>query len=169
MIRPIVKFGEQVLHHEAGRVTDITADIAALVRDMIDTMYAAPGVGLAAPQVGVPLRVFVVDVTGGRSKDGAMVFINPEFVERDGLQLEEEGCLSVPGFNATVARPSRATVKGLDLDGRERIVEGTALLARAFQHEMDHLDGRVFVDRLRGIQRDLIVRRIRKLGRTGKW
>jgi len=169
MIRPIVKFGEHVLHHEAERVTDIGADVAALVQDMIETMYAAPGVGLAAPQVGVPLRVFVVDVTGGRSKDGLMAFINPEFVEREGMQLEEEGCLSVPGFNATVARPSRAVLKGVDLDGRERVVEGAGLLARAFQHEMDHLDGRVFVDRLRGIQRDLIVRRIRKLSRTGKW
>ena len=169
MIRPIVKFGDHVLHREAECVTDVTADIAALVKDMIETMYAAPGVGLAAPQVGVPLRVFVVDVMGGRSRDGLMTFINPEFVEREGMQLEEEGCLSVPGFNATVARPSRAVVKGLDLDGRERAVEGTGLLARAFQHEMDHLDGRVFVDRLRGIQRDLIVRRIRKLSRTGKW
>jgi peptide deformylase len=150
-------------------VADITADIAALVQDMIETMYAAPGVGLAAPQIGVPLRVFVVDVTGGRSKDGLLAFINPEFVEREGMQLEEEGCLSVPGFNATVARPARAVVRGLDLDGRERAIEGTGLLARAFQHEMDHLDGRIFVDRLRGIQRDLIVRRIRKLNRTGKW
>jgi peptide deformylase len=169
MIRPIVKFGDRVLHHEAERVTDITAEIAALVQDMIETMYAAPGVGLAAPQIGVPLRVFVVDVTGGRSKDSVMAFINPEFVEREGMQLEEEGCLSVPGFNATVARPSRAALKGLDIDGRERTVEGTGLLARAFQHEMDHLDGRIFVDRLRGIQRDLIVRRIRKLTKTGKW
>jgi peptide deformylase len=169
MIRPIVKFGDHVLHREAEQVANIGADIAALVQDMIDTMYAAPGVGLAAPQLGVPLRVFVVDVTGGRSKDSLMAFINPEFVERDGMQLEEEGCLSVPGFNATVARPSRAAVKGIDLDGHERIVEGTGLLARAFQHEMDHLDGRIFVDRLRGIQRDLIVRRIRKLTRTGKW
>jgi peptide deformylase len=150
-------------------VADITADIAALVQDMIETMYAAPGVGLAAPQIGVPLRVFVVDVSGGRSKDGLLAFINPEFVEREGMQLEEEGCLSVPGFNATVARPARAVVRGLDLDGRERAIEGTGLLARAFQHEMDHLDGRIFVDRLRGIQRDLIVRRIRKLNRTGKW
>jgi peptide deformylase len=169
MIRPIVKFGDHVLHREAERVTDISADIAALVQDMIETMYAAPGVGLAAPQVGVPLRVFVVDVTGGRSKDGPIALLNPEFVEREGMQLEEEGCLSVPGFNATVARPSRAVVKGLDLDGRERVIEGSGLLARAFQHEMDHLDGRIFVDRLRGIQRDLIVRRIRKLNRTGKW
>jgi len=169
MIRPIAKFGAHVLHREAERVTDISADIAALVQDMIDTMYAAPGVGLAAPQVGVPLRLFVVDVTGGRSKESLMTFINPEFVEREGMQLEEEGCLSVPGFNATVARPSRVVVRGLDLDGRERVVEGAGLLARAFQHEMDHLDGRIFVDRLRGIQRDLIVRRIRRLSRTGKW
>ena len=136
---------------------------------MIETMYAAPGVGLAAPQVGVPLRVFVVDVSGGRSKDGLMAFINPEFVERDGMQLEEEGCLSVPGFNATVARPSRAVVKGLDLEGHERIVEGTGLLARAFQHEMDHLDGRCSSIASGASSASLIVRRIRKLTRTGKW
>jgi peptide deformylase len=169
MIRPIVKYGEHVLHHEAQPVTTVSGELGDLVRDMIETMYAAPGVGLAAPQIGVPLRLFVVDVSGGRSKDGLMAFINPEFVERDGMQLEEEGCLSVPGFNATVARPSRAVVKGLDLEGQERIVEGTGLLARAFQHEMDHLEGRVFLDRLRGIQRDLIVRRIKKLTRAGKW
>jgi peptide deformylase len=169
MIRPIVKFGEHVLHHEAQAVTTVTGELGDLVRDMIDTMYAAPGVGLAAPQIGIPLRVFVIDVSGGRSKDGLMAFINPEFVERDGMQLEDEGCLSVPGFNATVARPSRAVLKGLDLDGHEHIVEGSGLLARAFQHEMDHLEGRLFLDRLRGIQRDLIVRRIRKLTRSGKW
>jgi peptide deformylase len=169
MIRPIVKYGEHVLHHEARPVTTVTGDLGDLVRDMIETMYAAPGVGLAAPQVGVPLRVFVVDVSGGRSKDGLMAFLNPEFVERDGMQLEEEGCLSVPGFNATVARPARAVLKGLDLEGKELVVEGSGLLARAFQHEMDHLDGRVFLDRLRGIQRELIVRRIKKLTRSGKW
>ena len=95
--------------------------------------------------------------------------INPEFVERDGMQLEEEGCLSVPGFNATVVRPTRAVVKGLDRHGQPSSSEGTGLLARAFQHEMDHLDGTLFVDRLRGIKRDLIVRRIRKLTRAGKW
>ena len=136
---------------------------------MIETMYAAPGVGLAAPQIGVSLRMFVVDISVGRDPDGLMVFINPEFVERDGMQLEEEGCLSVPGFNATVVRPSRVAIKGLDREGREHRREGVALLARAFQHEMDHLDGTLFVDRLRGIKRDLIVRRIKKLSRAGKW
>ena len=95
--------------------------------------------------------------------------VNPTFVEREGMQLEEEGCLSVPGFNATVVRPARAVLKGLDRHGDEHTVEGTGLLARAFQHEMDHLDGVVFIDRLRGIKRDLIVRKIQKLKRTGRW
>jgi peptide deformylase len=169
MIRPILKYGDSVLHEKARTVDAITPDIDRLVEDMIETMYAAPGVGLAAPQLGVPLRLFVVDVSIGRDPAGLLVVINPEFVERDGLQLEEEGCLSVPGFNATVVRPMRAVVKGLDRHGNPQQHEGTGLLARAFQHEMDHLDGTLFVDRLRGIKRDLIVRKIRKLTRAGKW
>lgn len=169
MIRPIVKYGASVLHAPAATITGITGELGDIITDMVQTMYAAPGVGLAAPQIGLPLRLFVVDVSVGRRANELMTFINPEFVDRDGMQLEEEGCLSLPGFNATVARPSRATVRGLTLDGKEQVIEGTGLLARAFQHEMDHLDGRVFVDRLRGIQRDLIVRRIRKLDRLGKW
>ncbi len=169
MIRPILRYGAEALHRPAAPVADITSDTQQLVDDMIQTMYAAPGVGLAAPQIGVPLRIFVVDVSVGRNPADLITFVNPEFVERDGMQLEEEGCLSVPGFNATVARPSRAVVKGLDRDGREQVIEGTGLLARAFQHEMDHLDGKLFVDRLRGLQKDLIVRRIRKLSRAGRW
>jgi peptide deformylase len=169
MIRAITKFGEPVLHEPAAEVTTITGDVGDLVRDMVETMYAAPGIGLAAPQIGVPLRIFVVDLSVGRSSGTLLTFVNPEFVERDGMQIEDEGCLSLPGFNAAVARPARAVVKGLDLDGKEHIIEGTELLARAFQHEMDHLDGRVFVDRLRGIQRELIVRRIRRLAKQGKW
>ena len=169
MIRPILRYGADVLHRPAANVTEITPDIQQLVDDMIQTMYAAPGIGLAATQVGVPLRIFVVDVSVGRNASDLMTFINPQFVERDGMQLEEEGCLSLPGFNATVARPARAILKGLDRDGEGRVVEATGLLARAFQHEMDHLDGCVFVDRLRGLQKDLIVRRIKKLSRAGKW
>jgi peptide deformylase len=169
MIRPIVRYGTGVLHEPAAPVAELTPEIQRLIDDMIQTMYAAPGIGLAAPQIGVPLRIFVADVSVGRNPSDLLVFVNPEFVERDGMQLEEEGCLSVPGFNATVARPSRATVKGLDRNGREQIIEGTGLLARCFQHEMDHLDGTVFVDRLRGLQKDLIVRKIKKLTRTGKW
>jgi peptide deformylase len=136
---------------------------------MIDTMYAAPGIGLAAPQIGVSLRIFVVDISIGKDPNGLIVMINPEFVERDGVQIEEEGCLSIPGFNATVVRPQRAVVRGLDRQGVPTQVEGTGLLARAFQHEMDHLDGTLFVDRLRGIKRDMIVRKIRKMSKAGKW
>lgn len=169
MIRPILRYGQTPLHQPALDVAAIDDDLQRLVDDMIETMYAAPGVGLAATQLGVPQRVFVIDVSLGRSAPDLIVMINPVFVERDGMQLEEEGCLSVPGFNATVVRPARAVVRGLDRTGTERTVEGRDLLARAFQHEMDHLDGTVFVDRLRGIRKDLIVRKIHKLRRTGRW
>ena len=169
MIRPIVRYGADVLHQPAAPVEAVTPEIEALVDDMIQTMYAAPGVGLAAPQVGVGVRIFVCDISLGRSAGELLTFINPSFVERDGMQLEEEGCLSAPGFNATVARPSRAVLKGLDRNGEEQTVEATGLLARCFQHEMDHLDGMLFIDRLRGLQKDLIVRKIKKLARAGKW
>jgi peptide deformylase len=169
MIKPILRYGADALHRPASKVTEITPEIQQLVDDMIQTMYAAPGIGLAATQVGMPLRIFVVDISVGRNPADLITFINPEFVEREGMQLEEEGCLSVPGFNATVARPARAVVSGLNRYGDEQVIEATGLLARAFQHEIDHLDGCVFVDRLRGLQKDLIVRRIKKLSRAGKW
>jgi peptide deformylase len=169
MIRPILKYGDPVLHERAGAVTTFTAEIDRFIDDMIETMYAAPGIGLAAPQVGIALRIFVVDLSLGRDPGGLVVMVNPEFVERHGMQLEEEGCLSAPGFNATVVRPARVIVKGLDRSGSPQQLEASDLLARAFQHEMDHLDGTLFIDRLRGIKRDLIVRKIRKLARAGKW
>jgi peptide deformylase len=150
-------------------VEAIAPDIETLIDDMIETMYAAPGIGLAAPQVGVGLRIFVLDISMGRDPGALHVMINPEFVERDGMQLEEEGCLSVPGFVATVARPKRVVVRGLNRQGEDHTIEGTGLLARAIQHEVDHLNGCLFVDRLRGISRDLIVRKIKKLARAGKW
>lgn len=164
-----MRYGADVLHQPAKPVTELTPEIDQLLVDMVRTMYAAPGIGLAAPQVGVPLRIFVIDLSVGRDPQGLITMINPEFVEREGMQLEEEGCLSVPGFEATVVRPQRAVVKGLDREGNPIRLEGTGLLARAFQHEMDHLDGTLFVDRLRGIKREMIVRRIRKLARAGKW
>ena len=169
MLRPIVRYGADVLHHPAAPVGDITPETQLLIDDKIQTMYAAPGIGLAATQIGIPLRIFVCDISLGRSPTDLITFINPEFVERDGMQLEEEGCLSLPGFNATVARPARAILKGLNRQGEEQVVEATGLLARCFQHEVDHLDGTVFVDRLRGLQKDLIVRKIKKLSRAGKW
>jgi peptide deformylase len=169
MTRPILRYGADVLHAPSSPVAEITPEIQQLIDDMIQTMYVAPGIGLAATQIGVPLRIFVCDISVGRNPQDLLTFVNPEFVERDGMQLEEEGCLSVPGFNATVARPARAVLKGLGRDGREQVVEASGLLARCFQHEMDHLDGTLFVDRLRGLQKGLIVRKIRKLSRAGKW
>jgi peptide deformylase len=169
MLRPLVKYGAPGLHRKAADVREIDAEVLKLVDDMIETMYAAPGIGLAAPQVGVALRVCVIDLSVGRRGGEVHTLINPQFVEREGMQLEDEGCLSLPGFTATVARPMRAVVKALDRTGTERIVEGTGLMARALQHELDHLDGTLFIDRLRGIKRDLIVRRIHKLERAGRW
>ena len=169
MIRSILRYGEDVLHRPARNVDEVTPEIQALITDMIDTMYAASGIGLAAPQVGVPLRLFVADPSGGHDPDALVVLINPRFVERSGTQNEDEGCLSMPGFNAAVSRPARAVVRGLDRDGSLHDVEGTGVLARAFGHEMDHLDGTLFVDRLRGIRREMMLRKIRKLRRSGKW
>ena len=169
MIRPIAKYGDGVLRARATEVTDITADVQALIDDMIETMYAAPGVGLAAPQIDVPLRIFVADPSSGRTANDLLVMINPDVVEREGVQTEPEGCLSVPGFEAPVPRPTRAVVRGLDRNGTPHSVEGIGLLARVFQHEIDHLDGSLFVDHLRGLKRDMIVRRIKKLQRSGKW
>jgi peptide deformylase len=169
MLRPILRYGEQPLHSTAAPVTVFDDSLQRLIDDMIQTMYGAPGIGLAATQIGVPLRIFVVDLSVGRNPSDLIVMINPEFLSREGMQLEEEGCLSVPGFNATVVRPSKAIVRGLDRQEQEQTIEATGLLARAFHHEMDHLDGTVFIDRLRGIKRDLIVRKIQKLKRAGRW
>lgn len=169
MLRPILKYGEEVLHQPAAPVGEVTPEIEQLVQDMVETMYAAPGVGLAATQVGIGMRLFVADLSIGKTDGDLIVFLDPEFVERDGMQFEEEGCLSVPGFEATVARPERVVLRGRDRRGQPQTIEGTGLLARCFQHEMDHLDGTLFVDRLRGLQKDLVLRRIRKLSRTGKW
>ena len=157
------------MHVRTQPVEQVTIEIEQLVDDMIETMYAAPGIGLAGPQVGVPLRLFVIDLTAGAQAGNVITMINPEFVERSGMQLEQEGCLSLPGFTATVARPGHIVIKGLDRLGREQRIEASGLLARAFQHEMDHLEGRLFIDRLRGIKRGLIKRKVRTLARAGKW
>ncbi len=169
MIRPILRYGERPLHDKATDVTAFDEPLQRLIDDLIETMYAAPGVGLAATQAGVLQRVFVVDLSVGRNASDLIVMVNPSFVSREGTQLEEEGCLSAPGFNATVVRPQQAVVTGFDRHGNEQRIDAKDLLARAFQHEMDHLDGVVFIDRLRGIKREMIVRKIQKLKKTGKW
>lgn len=169
MLRPIERLGSAVLQRPAQPVEAFDAALGQLIDDMIDTMYAAPGVGLAAPQVGVPLRVCVIDLSVGKRGGELLTLVNPEFVSREGMQLEDEGCLSVPGFTASVPRPAVVTVRAADRHGETRLIEATGLLARALQHELDHLDGKLFLDRLRGIRRDLIVRKIKKLQRAGQW
>lgn len=169
MVRPILKLGAPALLRPAAVVPEVTAGIQQILEDMIETMHAAPGIGLAGPQVDVPLRLFVVDLSVGRRASDLQVFINPEIVEREGLQLEEEGCLSLPGFAATVVRPRRMVVRAMDRSGHQRTVEGTGLLARALQHEMDHLDGMIYVQRLRGLQRASIERGVRTLVHKGQW
>ncbi|MCG6922532.1 MAG: peptide deformylase [Acidobacteria bacterium] len=166
-IRPIVKYGDPVLHTPAAPVEQIDDSVRALLTDMVETMYAAPGIGLAAPQIGVGLRVIVIDLSVGEDRDQLIQLVNPEFILREGDQQQDEGCLSVPGYGGTPVRPARVEVKGLDPDGVERVYSGTDLLARAFSHEIDHIDGLLFVDRLSPLKRDLMKRRLRKRVREG--
>jgi peptide deformylase len=168
-VRPIVKYGHPALHKPSEPVREIDGTIHELLDDMVETMYAAPGIGLAAPQIAVPLRVIIVDLSVGEEPGGLIKLINPEFVLREGEQRHDEGCLSVPGFGGSPARPARVIVKGLDPDGKERSYEGTELLARAFCHEIDHIDGLLFVDRLTPLKRDLMKRKLRKKARTDDW
>ena len=168
-IRRIVKFGDPVLGTPTMRVAGIDDEIRLLVRDMVETMYAAPGIGLAANQIGVSLRVAVIDVTAGQEQGHLIVMINPQVIEHEGKQVEEEGCLSIPGFTEFVTRPARAIVRATDLEGQEFTMEGRELLARAFCHETDHLDGKLFIERLAGIKRQLITKRVRKAVDAGDW
>ncbi len=168
-LRPIVKWGSPVLHAPSVPVGSIDSTIKALVDDMIETKYAAPGIGLAAPQIAVALRVIVVDLSVGEDKSQLITLLNPEFVEKTGEQRHEEGCLSIPGYGGSPLRPARVVVKGLDLDGNEKVYEGTDLLARAFCHEIDHIDGLLFVDRLTPLKRDLMKRKLRKRARADDW
>ena len=168
-VRPIVKYGHPGLHKPSETVKEIDGTIHKLLDDMVETMYAAPGIGLAAPQIAVPLRVIIVDLSVGEEPGQLIKLINPEFVIREGEQRHDEGCLSVPGFGGSPVRPARVVVRGLDPDGKERTYEGTELLARAFCHEIDHIDGLLFVDRLTPLKRDLMKRKLRKKARTDDW
>jgi peptide deformylase len=168
-IRPIQKLGAEVLDRRSREITEFTEDLETLAKDMVETMYAAPGVGLAAPQIGVDLRLMVIDVTVGEDPKQLIVMTNPVMIEQEGEQHEEEGCLSVPGYSGVVARPARVRVSGQDLKGEEVVMEGTGLLARAFCHEIDHLDGKLFLERLGILKRDLIKRKIKKRIRQGDW
>ncbi len=166
-IRPIVKYGSEVLHAPARPVERIDAAILALFEDMVLSMYAAPGIGLAAPQIGVPLRVIVIDLSVGEDPGQLIRLVNPEILESEGEQKHEEGCLSIPGYAGSPVRPARVVARGTAPDGSERVFEATELLARAFCHEIDHIDGLLFVDRLKPLKRDLMKRKLRKRVREG--
>jgi peptide deformylase len=168
-LRSIVKWGDPVLHTPSRRVEEIDGTVASLFEDMVETMYAAPGIGLAAPQIGIPLRVIVIDLSVGEEPGGLIKLVNPEIVDKEGEQREEEGCLSIPNVAGTPVRPARVTVKGLDPEGRERVYTATELLARAFCHEIDHIDGLLFVDRLTPLKRDLLKRKLRKKAKADDW
>lgn len=169
MILPIRKYGDDVLRHPAEPVAEIDAPLQQLIDDMIDTMYAAPGVGLAANQVGVSKRLMVIDLSVGKRAGECYVFINPEIVESQGEITEEEGCLSIPDFVEIITRPERVKLRFLDRNGERREMWGEGLMARAMCHEIDHLDGTLFVDYLRGFKKDRILKKIAKLSKAGMW
>jgi peptide deformylase len=162
MIRPILTFPDPLLKQKSAPVTIITDEIIQLAKDMAETMYDAPGVGLAAPQIGVLQRVIVIDVAAKHDAPQLITVINPVVIHGEGETFEEEGCLSVPDFSANVKRHEQVVVKGLSLEGQERIWHADDLLAVAFQHEIDHLDGILFVDRLSPLKRDLFVKKSKK-------
>lgn len=163
----ILKYPDPVLKKKAEPVPEITGDIQRLIDDMVETMYAAPGVGLAAPQIGRSVRVIVIDVSSKEEGKGCglISLINPDIIEHSGDIAWEEGCLSVPDYTADVRRFERVVVKGLNRNGREEIVVGEGLLSIALQHEIDHINGILFIDRLGPIRRDLIKRKLRKQAR----
>jgi len=162
MPQPILTYGHPILRQAARAVGDITGELQRLIDDMVETMYAAPGVGLAANQVGSPHRVFVANPSEDRDPAQLLVLINPELVESDGEIVAEEGCLSIPDFREEVRRARRVLVRGLDRNEHPIEVEGEDLLARIVQHELDHLNGVLFVDRLSPAKRDILLRKLKK-------
>jgi peptide deformylase len=170
MIYAIVKYGNPVLETKAQTITEFdTPELNKLIEDMFETMYAARGVGLAAPQIGIPRRISVIDISGGEGPPQKLVLINPEIIHNEGKQVTEEGCLSVPGFREPVRRGSRVTVRAQNARGETFQVTGEDLLARAFQHEIDHLNGKLYLNHLSTLKRDLIRRKIRRLEKDGEW
>ena len=164
-VRPIRLYPDEVLRVECPQVEVFDDELAKLARDMIDTMYDAPGVGLAAPQVGVETRLAVVDVSVGEEKKALRVLVNPRIVEQSGVETDYEGCLSIPDFSEKVARPARVVIEAQDLEGSRFRMEAEEFLARAICHEIDHLDGVLFVDHLRGLKKEKARRHLRRLKR----
>jgi peptide deformylase len=169
MILKIVKYPDPILQQPGEPVTEFGAELRKLVADMFETMYASQGIGLAAQQVGVAKRVTVVDLSSGKDSAKKLVLVNPEVIFRDGKQYEEEGCLSFPDIREKVVRAAKVRIRAQDEKGKWFEMDGEELLARAFQHEIDHLDGMLFIFRMSALKRDLNLRKIRKLQREGTW
>jgi len=169
MIYPIVKYGQKVLETAAEPIEVFDGNLEKLVADMFATMYAASGVGLAAPQIGISKRVAVIDVTSGEDPKAKFVLVNPVIVSTEGKATQDEGCLSLPDFRAETPRPARATVRAQDVQGKEFTLTGEGLLARALCHETDHLNGILFIQHVSMLKRDSIKRKVRKLIKAGEW
>ncbi len=169
MVYPIVKFGNPVLEKKAATITEFGEELRKLADDMFESMYAAHGVGLAAPQIGISKRIAVIDVTFKEDPDARIVLVNPEIVHTEGRQTSNEGCLSIPEFREKVTRPMKVTVRAQNLEGTTIEVTGEELLARALLHETDHLDGKLYISHVSTLKRDLIKRKIRKLVKAGEW
>ncbi|MGB8987956.1 MAG: peptide deformylase [Candidatus Sulfotelmatobacter sp.] len=169
MIYAIVKFGNPILEKPAEKVTVFDEELKKLVEDMFESMYAARGVGLAAPQIGIPRRIAVVDVTFKEDPSAKLVLINPEIIHKHGRHSQSEGCLSIPDFRENVSRAQEVTIRAQDLTGQVFEKSGDDLLARAFQHETDHLNGKLYISHISALKRDLIKRKIRKMVKAGEW
>ncbi|HVZ84939.1 MAG TPA: peptide deformylase [Terracidiphilus sp.] len=169
MILKVVKYPEPVLQQPGEPVTEFNGELRKFVADMFETMYASQGIGLAAQQVGVAKRVTVIDLSGGKDPAQKLVLINPEIIAREGKQYEEEGCLSFPEIREKIPRAFKVRVRAQDVEGKWFEMDGEELLSRAFQHEIDHLDGVVFIYRMSALKRDLTLRKIRKMQREGAW
>ena len=169
MIYPIVKFGNPLLEKPAEPVTVFDDILKKLIGDMFESMYAAHGVGLAAPQIGISKRLAVIDITFKENAEAKLVLANPEIIHTEGRLTQNEGCLSIPEFREPVARPRKATIRAQDLNGKWFEKTGEELLARAFLHETDHLNGKLYISHISALKRDLMKRKIRKLMKTGEW
>jgi len=168
-IHEIVKYPDPILSKRGEPVTVFDEKLKTLVEEMFESMYAAQGIGLAAPQIGISRRLTVIDVSFKKDPEGKIVLINPEIVDREGKQYEEEGCLSLPEIREKVRRAAKVKVRAQDVEGNWFESEGEELLARAFQHEIDHLDGILFIDHLSRLKRDLVKAKIRKMQKNGEW
>jgi peptide deformylase len=168
-IYPVVKYGDPVLEKPAAAITKFDAELEELAEDMFASMYAASGAGLAAPQIGKSIRISVVDVSNGKNPEAKIVLVNPEIIHAEGEKREEEGCLSIPGFRAYVVRPQFVTVKAQNAKGEVFEMKAEDYLARAFCHEIDHLNGILYLQHVSMLKRDLIRRKIKKLKKKGEW